>query len=72
LTNLTKATLFKPTRAESKQATTDSVAKQMADAEAAARRAKTERLRGLRLAKDPAPDESKVKARSRKPSKRRG
>lgn len=49
MTRLTKDTLFKPTRAESKQATTDSAARSILEAEAAARQKKTERLRAMRL-----------------------
>jgi hypothetical protein len=46
---ITRETLFKPTRAESKQAATDVTARAMLEAETDARRKKTERLRLLRL-----------------------
>jgi hypothetical protein len=46
---LTRETLFKPTRAESKQAVTDNTARSMIEAEAEARQKKTERLRQMRL-----------------------
>ena len=63
---MTKAT--KPTRMESKQAITDSIAREAIAAENAARRAKTERLRALRLARD----QAVVKPRPRRAAKRRG
>lgn len=47
---LTRETLFKPTRAESKQAVTDGTARAMIEAEAERRQKKTQRLRELRLA----------------------
>ncbi len=69
---MSKAKPAKPTRTESKQAITDSVARELIDAEAAARRAKTERLRAMRLAKETGHEKSSVKARpARKASKRR-
>jgi len=49
MARLTKDTLFKPTRAESKQAATDSTARSILEAEAAARQKKTDRLRAMRL-----------------------
>lgn len=49
LSNLTKHTLFKPTRMESRQANTDNVARSITEAEEKARRKKTDRLRQLRL-----------------------
>lgn len=49
MARLTKDTLFKPTRAESKHATTDSAARTILETEAAARQKKTERLRAMRL-----------------------
>ncbi len=53
--HLTKDTLFKPTRAESKMSATDMAARSIADKEVEARILKTERLRALRLAKEAEP-----------------
>lgn len=61
MTQFTKETLFKPTRAESKQATTDKTVRKMLDTEAAARRAKTDRLREMRLATVEGQDDGAVK-----------
>jgi len=65
---LTKETLFKPTRAESKQAATDETAWAMLEAEDEKRRKKTERLREMRLAAEAeaAGDEAK-KGPAKKP-----
>lgn len=71
---LTKETLFKPTRAESKMFATDLAARIIADKETEARMQKTERLRDLRLAKEaelakenPTPKPSKAgKGRTRR------
>lgn len=49
---LTRETLFKPTRAETKMSVTDVAARSVADKEAEARDRKTKRLRALRLAKE--------------------
>ncbi|WP_421851728.1 hypothetical protein [Oricola sp.] len=47
-----RQTLFKPTRAESKQASTDIAAREMIDSEASKRREKTARLKEMRLARE--------------------
>lgn len=52
MAHLTKDTLFKPTRTETKMSNTDMAARSIADKEADARIQKTARLRALRLAKE--------------------
>ncbi|MCI5075259.1 hypothetical protein [Oricola sp.] len=52
MVQLTKDTLFKPTRSETKMSNTDMAARSIADKEADARTQKTARLRALRLAKE--------------------
>ena len=72
MAKLTKTTLFKPKGANSKQAMTDSIAREIIDAEAAARRAKTEKLRKLRLAKSPDNEDDDSDAGRSKSTERRG
>ena len=55
---LNRETLFKPTRSESKQATTDGTVREMIDAESRMRREKTARLREMRLAREADGDEA--------------
>ncbi|MFZ2100180.1 MAG: hypothetical protein WAU86_06400 [Oricola sp.] len=69
MADLTKHTLFKPTRLESRQATTDSVARSMMEADEAARKKKTERLRQMRLEAQP-DEEEPAKSRSGKARKK--
>lgn len=69
---LTRETLFKPTRAESKQAMTDDTARSMIEAEAETRQKKTERLRKLRLAAEAETEPADRKAKPRSGNARRG
>ena len=71
MSKITKATLFKPKNANSKQATTDSISQQIINAEAAARQAKTARLRKQRLAKASDDEQNEAAAPPAKPAKRR-
>ena len=69
MSKLTKATLFKaPTRAADKWESTNSVSRNMMEAEAAARRKKTERLRRLRMEAGLAEEAKTAKAKPRKTS----
>lgn len=68
---LTKDTLFRtPSRAEQKQATTDSIARSIVDAETAAREAKSERLRKARLEREAAEREAAAERPAAKPRAR--
>lgn len=60
--HLTKDTLFKPTKAESKQAMTDTAARSILEAEAAERQKKTDRLRKMRLEVEAAAEKQKKKS----------
>ena len=67
MSDITKDTLFKrATRASDKWENTNSVSRAMNDADEAARRKKTERLRALRMEAGPAPETKTTKAASKK------
>lgn len=78
MNEITKDNLFKPkpSRSESKSATTDKVARAITDRESAERRRKTERLRAARLARENAQQQSPVlkmgSAKNAKPHSKKG
>ncbi|RCS24706.1 hypothetical protein DUT91_04300 [Phyllobacterium salinisoli] len=57
---ITRDNLFKPTRSESKSATTDNAARNILDTETSRREAKTARLKEARLAKEAADREKSL------------
>jgi hypothetical protein len=64
---LTRHTLFKPSKAETKAESTTTVAMGIIEAETAARQAKTERLKAARLEREAAEKAPEPKARKTKP-----
>lgn len=66
---VTKHTLFKPSRAESKSQTTDALSRAITEDEIARRERKTEKLRAARLAKEA---EDREEGRSKAAKKKGG
>ena len=67
---LTKDTLFRPSRAESKAESTATVAKGIIDAETATRQAKSAKLRAARIERDASEAAQKPAIAEAKPRKR--